>query len=232
MTWTVLKKLDADGVHAVWQKALRHSHQYPEGAITAARPSLKQSVLTHSRQDGHALQRQRRPPVLYRGTAKQLNLARSQHTEEIFKQILRGRDRRNRRSRGSPQSDQRRSRPRTETRASLARHAQLAVDLAGALRTTCLDETWLAKETNELRGLLRLDVPDFNVRRRLTQPWCSTMPCICRADSVTILASHTLSGGLMKGLSGACEFRTTTTSQPVFKHHGCPEAVLQRRREP
>lgn len=86
----VLQKFDADGVAAVWQKALDRRHIDPEDAITAAR-SLLETVCKHIlEKTGTAYGEKDDLPALYRATAKQLNLAPSQHTEEIFKQILGG----------------------------------------------------------------------------------------------------------------------------------------------
>lgn len=140
----VLQKFDPDGVHAVWQKALDRRHTDAEGAITAAR-TLLETVCKH------ILDKTNTPysdkddlPALYRATAKQLNIAPSQHTEEIFKQILGGVTAaieglgalRNRISDAHGQGPKP-VRPQ-------ARHAQLAVNLSGAL-ATFLIETWLAK---------------------------------------------------------------------------------------
>lgn len=85
-----LDSLDAGHVQAVWSKALDRRHADPEGAITMAR-TLLESVCKHildelevSYAEGVEL------PVLYKSTAEKLNLAPSQHTEEVFKQILGG----------------------------------------------------------------------------------------------------------------------------------------------
>jgi hypothetical protein len=140
----VLQKFDADGVAAVWQKALDRRHTDPEGAITAAR-TLLETVCKHIlEKTGTAYGEKDDLPALYKATAKQLNLAPSQHTEEIFKQILGGVTAaieglgalRNRISDAHGQG------PRPVR--SLPRHAQLAVNLAGAL-ATYLIETWLEK---------------------------------------------------------------------------------------
>jgi hypothetical protein len=140
----VLTKFDAEGVGSMWQKALARRHTDAEGAITAAR-TLLETVCKH------ILQKTATPytdkddlPTLYKATAKQLNLAPSLHTEEIFKQILGGATAaieglgalRNRISDAHGQGPKP-VRP-------LPRHAQLAVNLAGAL-ATFLIETWLAK---------------------------------------------------------------------------------------
>jgi hypothetical protein len=86
-------------------------------------------------------------PTLYRATAAQLNIAPSQHTEDIFKQILGGITSvvaglgalRNRISDSHGQGPKP-VRP-------LPRHAQLGVNLSGAL-ATYLIETWIAKEAS------------------------------------------------------------------------------------
>lgn len=140
----VLNKFDADGVGVVWQKALDRRYTDPEGAITAAR-TLLETVCKHVlEKTGTAYGEKDDLPALYRSTAKQLNLAPSQHTEEVFKQILGGVTAaieglgalRNRISDAHGQGP-RPVRP-------LPRHAQLAVNLAGTF-ATYLIETWLGK---------------------------------------------------------------------------------------
>lgn len=140
----VIQKFDPDGVAAVWQKALSRRHTDPEGAITAAR-TLLETVCKHILDKAEIIYGDKDDlPALYRATAKQLNLAPSQHTEDIFKQILGGVTAtieglgalRNRISDAHGQG----SRPVRP----LPRHAQLAVNLAGAL-ATYLIETWIER---------------------------------------------------------------------------------------
>src|SRR5215208_3937234 len=86
----VLQKFDADGVHAVWEKALARRHTDPDGAITTARTLLEtvckrildEAIETYSDKDDL--------PALYRAVAMRLQIAPSQHTEEAFKRILGG----------------------------------------------------------------------------------------------------------------------------------------------
>lgn len=143
-TGTVLGAFSGEGVAAVWNKALERRERDPEGAITAAR-TLVETVCKHildaaneTYEDGADL------PVLYKQAAKLLNLAPSDHTEEVFRQILGGCASvvgglgavRNKisdahgRGAGGP-------RP-------LPRHAQLAVNLAGTMATFLVD-TWQAR---------------------------------------------------------------------------------------
>lgn len=88
----VLISYDEDGVHRAWQKALKRSGDDPEGAITSAR-TLLESVCKNILDDsggtiayapGDDL------PKLYRAVAETLNIAPSQHTEEVFRRILGG----------------------------------------------------------------------------------------------------------------------------------------------
>lgn len=141
-----LAKFDADGVAALWQKALDRRHTDPEGAITAAR-TLLESVCKHILdKTGAAYSDKDDLPALYKATSTQLNLAPSQHTEAVFKQILGGVTAaveglgalRNRISDAHGQGP-RPVRP-------LPRHAQLAVNLAGTF-ATYLIETWIDKST-------------------------------------------------------------------------------------
>jgi hypothetical protein len=139
-----LEAFDAAHVQAAWSKALDRRHADPEGAITAAR-TLLESVCKHildemtlNYEEGADL------PKLYRQTSEAMNVAPSQHTEQIFKQILGGctavveglGSLRNR------LSD---SHGRGRLGAKPAeRHAELAVNLAGAV-AVFLFETWKAR---------------------------------------------------------------------------------------
>lgn len=128
-------------VQETWQKALERRANDPDGAITAAR-TLLESVCKHildaagaTYDDGADL------PKLYALTAKQLNLSPSQHTEQLFKQILGGCQTvveglgaiRNRHgdAHGKGASG---TRP-------APRHAELAVNLSGTMATFLL-QTW------------------------------------------------------------------------------------------
>lgn len=87
----VLQKLDEAGINAAWQKALERKISDPEGAITISRTILE-SVCKHIldekgiEYDANKIEL----PDLYKKTAKELYLSPSQHTENIFKQILGG----------------------------------------------------------------------------------------------------------------------------------------------
>jgi hypothetical protein len=140
----VLQKFDPDGVTAVWQKALDRRHADPEGAITSAR-TLLETVCKHILDKSGATYNDKDDlPALYKATASKLKIAPSQHTEEVFRQILGGVTAaveglgalRNR------LSDAHGKGPKPARPAP--RHAQLSVNLAGAL-ATFLIETWLAR---------------------------------------------------------------------------------------
>ena len=137
----VLEKFNADNVHLVWSKALERRTEDPEGAITLSR-TLLESVCKHildekgvEYKDGLEL------PKLYSLTANELDLAPSQHSERIFKQILGGcfavveglGALRNRLSDAHGKG----KRPVKPA----ARHAELAVNLAGTM-AMFLVETW------------------------------------------------------------------------------------------
>lgn len=136
-----LLAFDEEGVHAAWRKALDRRRADPEGAITAAR-TLLETVCNHIIEaSGGTLDRTIDLPVLYRAAAKVLNLAPDQHTEEVFKAIL-----------GSCQNvvnslgtlrnrlSDAHGHGRKPVRPS-ARHAELAVNLAGTM-ATFLVATW------------------------------------------------------------------------------------------
>lgn len=86
----VVKKFDSESTHQFWIKALERRQTDPEGAITAAR-SLLESVCKQILEDnGESIKGKIDLPKLYKATAKILNIAPSQHSEQIFKQILGG----------------------------------------------------------------------------------------------------------------------------------------------
>lgn len=83
---------DAEGVSEAWQKALSRAESDPEGALTAARTLLESVCLHILGKDELTVENSKRDdlPKLYRRTSEVLNLAPSQHTEQVFKQILGG----------------------------------------------------------------------------------------------------------------------------------------------
>ena len=85
-----LEKFDTETIHQVWLKALERRESDPEGAITLAR-TLLESVCKHIlEQHSVSYKMDGDLPDLYKATAKVLNIAPSQHSEQIFKQILGG----------------------------------------------------------------------------------------------------------------------------------------------
>jgi len=86
-----LMNFDEDSVHSAWSRALDRRKSDPAGAITAAR-TLLETVCKHIldnrgiEYDGKKIELHE----LYKLTAAELTLAPSQHTQEIFKQILGG----------------------------------------------------------------------------------------------------------------------------------------------
>jgi len=87
----ILKQFNEDEVHKAWATALERKVSDPEGAITISRTILE-SVCKHIldecgvEYDSNKVEL----PELYKKTSKALNLSPSQHTEDIFKQILGG----------------------------------------------------------------------------------------------------------------------------------------------
>ena len=139
-----LQSFDQATIHRRWEKALSRRSSDPEGAITLSRTLLEdvfkwilheQDIQSGERDD---------LPTLYRKVAKSLSLAPDDHTEEAFKRIL-----------GSCQSvvesiatlrnrigDAHGAKPRQVK--PKARHAELTVNLAGAMATFIVS-TWLEK---------------------------------------------------------------------------------------
>ncbi|HEX6374009.1 MAG TPA: abortive infection family protein [Longimicrobium sp.] len=143
-----LAAFNVETVHSVWGRAVARRGEDPEGAITSAR-TLLESICKHIL-DAAAVPYDDAAdlPKLYGLAATQLNIAPSQHTEEVFKQILGGcfsvvnglGALRNRLS-DSHGKGKYSAKPS-------ARHAELAVNLAGAV-ATFLVSTWQARESQE-----------------------------------------------------------------------------------
>jgi len=141
-----LKTFDPEGVHAAWAKALDRRKDDAEGAITSARTLLETvckrilDEMDAKYPDGADL------PALYGIVAKALNLAPSQQTEDTFRAMLGGCQTvverigamRNKlgdahgKGAGGAKPD--------------ARHAELAVNLAGSM-ATFLVQTWQAAKS-------------------------------------------------------------------------------------
>lgn len=139
-----IAKFDGAHIQAAWYKALERRTTDPEGAITSAR-TLLESVCKHILDaSGATYEDADDMNKLYRLTAERLNIAPTQHTEKVFRQILGGCTAvveglaavRNR------LSD---SHGKGKTAVKPApRHAELAVNLAGALAMYLL-ATWDAR---------------------------------------------------------------------------------------
>ena len=141
-----LETFDADGVHAVWAKALARRSTDPEGAITVARTLLETVTKRILDEMGGTYTDKDDLPKLYASAAKALNLAPNQHTEEPIKAILGGAmtlvngigTLRNRLSDSHGRGGKLPVRPSP-------RHASLAVNTAGAI-ATFLVETFLERQ--------------------------------------------------------------------------------------
>jgi hypothetical protein len=141
----VLSAFDPGEINERWAAALERRATDPSGAITLARTLLEDVCKWVLTEAGETFGDADDLPTLYRRLSKALNMAPDQHTEQVFKQIL-----------GSCQSivealgavrnrlgdahsrGPKRARP-------LARHAELAVNLSGAM-ATFLVSTWQARQ--------------------------------------------------------------------------------------
>lgn len=141
----LLSRLSPEAVQAVWARALERRAADPEGAITAAR-ALLETVCKHILEDlSVAYDDSADLPKLYRLTSEALNIAPSQHTEAVFKQILGGctsvvEGLAALRNRLGDAHGGGKSRVKPS-----ARHAQLAVNLSGSM-TSFLVATWEVKK--------------------------------------------------------------------------------------
>ena len=151
-----LTQYDADGVSAVWQKALSRRKPDPEGAITSAR-TLLEEVCKHILEDaGDAPPDKWDLPKLYSEASKAMNLAPSQHTEDVFKRILGGCQSvvenlgglRNKIS-DAHGGGRQKVKP-------AERHAALAVNLAGSM-AMFLIETWTVQQAKSEAAEAKLE---------------------------------------------------------------------------
>lgn len=85
-----LDKLDAPHVNEIWQVASARVVTDPEGAITSARTLLESTCKSILDNLGVSYSDDIDLPKLYKACAENLNLAPSQHTEQVFRQILGG----------------------------------------------------------------------------------------------------------------------------------------------
>jgi hypothetical protein len=140
-TTTAIGQVDSTYVQGAWSKALERRTSDPEGAITAAR-SLVETMCKHILDEMNVGYTEDDDlPKLYYTVACKLNLSPGQHTEELFKRTL-----------GSCQQV---VQCLAEIRNKMGdahgkgvrhvkpapRHAELAINLAGAM-ATFLIETW------------------------------------------------------------------------------------------
>ncbi len=145
LTSDALVVFDAEGVQAVWAKALARRTTDPEGAITVARTLLETVCKRILNELGTPAGDKDDLPKIYGSTAKALRLAPDQHVEEPIKTILGGAMNlvngigtlRNRFSDAHAPGAKMPVRPSE-------RHAKLAVNTAGAV-ATFLVETYLER---------------------------------------------------------------------------------------
>ena len=142
-----LASLQSEHIRELWEKALQRRADDPEGAITAARTLLESVCKLILDEAAEPYADDADLPKLYSKTSFRLNLAPSQHTEQIFKQVLGGCQTvvegigavRNR------LSDAHGKGKRPVKPAS--RHAELVVNLAGAM-AVFLAATWSNVQKN------------------------------------------------------------------------------------
>jgi hypothetical protein len=143
-----LTAYDAPAVQAFWVKALERRSTDPDGAVTAA-STLLEEVCKHIIEDsGNKWESKWNIPKLYAEAATVLNLAPSQHQEDVFKTIL-GNCQSVVQSIGSLRNKGGDAHAGGRLRVSFKpRHAALTVNLAGSM-ALFLIETWQAKLEND-----------------------------------------------------------------------------------
>lgn len=143
-----LETFDADGVHAVWAKALARRTSDAEGSITVARTLLETVCKRILDERETPYTGNEDLPKLYAMAADELNLAPNKHSEEPIKAILGGAMNlvngigtlRNRLSDSHGRGGKLPVKPSP-------RHASLAVNTAGAV-ATFLVETYLERRSS------------------------------------------------------------------------------------
>lgn len=138
-------KVNASYIQDAWAKALERRESDPEGAITMAGTLLESVCKFIMDQTNIGYDERWELPQLYKGVQRALNLAPDNHTEDVFKQILGGCTSvvvglgsvRYKLSDAHGRSQ--------KTVKPSKRHAQLAVNLAGAM-ADFLFATWEEKQ--------------------------------------------------------------------------------------
>lgn len=129
---TIKNRIDYEYVQQAWQKALDRRVIDPEGAITMARTLLEATCKHIMDEAAYEYDDKSELPQLYKGVQEVLNLAPSEHSEKVFKEILSGcisvvkglGSLRNKLSDAHGKGQR--------VAAPSARHAQFAVNLAGS----------------------------------------------------------------------------------------------------
>lgn len=85
-----LKRLGYEAILADWNKALDRAATDVDGALTTARSMIEATCKHILDEAGLVYDAGADLPALYKATAKSMNLAPEQHTEEIFKRVLGG----------------------------------------------------------------------------------------------------------------------------------------------
>jgi hypothetical protein len=143
---STLKQFEPEQVHGRWTAALDRRSTDPAGAITLARTLLEDVCRWLLEELDEKAGDQDDLPALYRKLAKRLKLAPDDHSEQVFKQILGSCQQvveqlgALRNKLGDAHGGPRRAKP-------AARHAELAVNLAGSM-ATFLVSTWEARNTS------------------------------------------------------------------------------------
>ena len=161
-----LANFEPEQVHARWTAALDRRRDDPAGAITLARTLLEDVCRWLLDDLAIPAADQDDLPALYRKLSKGLKLAPDDHSEQVFKQILGNcqsvveslgalRNKLGDAHGGGPK----RARP-------AARHAELAVNLAGSM-ATFLVATWDTRRSAPTRTAADADQPDAKAARGL-----------------------------------------------------------------
>lgn len=145
---SILEAFNPDAVHRRWERALERRTSDPENAITLSRTLLEDVCKWIIHEAGETYQEKDDLPVLYRKLSTILNLAPDMHTETVFKQIL-GSCQSIVESLGSLRNKIGDAHSEGPLRAKpSARHAELAVNLAGTM-ATFLVSTWHFRQTQK-----------------------------------------------------------------------------------
>lgn len=88
--YKILGKVNCDNIETIWKKIYSRREDDPEGAITATKTVLESTLKYILEELGKKYTDADDLPTLYRNVSNELHLSPGRHNDKIFKQILQG----------------------------------------------------------------------------------------------------------------------------------------------